>query len=437
MIKKKYLLLSGLCATLAAGPAFAQESGNTSSASYASRDMTYRGENYDVLDTAFIPRKHMEQHRKYLNHQYAFPAKPRNMWEVGVNGGMYNVSGDVQSLLIWNGGGWGVGAHVRKSLGYLASLRLDYTYGIGKGLQLAPSTGYLKNPAWNGVNTQGAAYSGVGEPIFYNYRMEAHQLNLDLVFSLGNILFHRAKPKVDPYVFGGLGANAYQTWVNALDDNYQKYNFQTVLDKHSTPKGYELKEQKYVRRDLKDLLDDSYETNAESLAGQRSPHIFKTKTLNLVASMGFGFQFRLSDRVNLAVEDRVTWFPTNDEDLLDGQRWSENTQFVPSAGVVVGVPTNNKDAINFLSVGLNFNLGNTKTHVQPLYWINPLDHAYNELADPRHMILPEPILPDADGDGIADQFDKCPGTPAGVAVDSHGCPMDTDGDGVPDTAISN
>src|SRR5690606_3336495 len=30
------------------------------------------------------------------------------------------------------------------------------------------------------------------------------------------------------------------------------------------------------------------------------------------------------------------------------------------------------------------------------------------------------------------QFDKCPDTPAGVPVDSHGCPLDTDGDGVPD-----
>ena len=48
------------------------------------------------------------------------------------------------------------------------------------------------------------------------------------------------------------------------------------------------------------------------------------------------------------------------------------------------------------------------------------------------MTLPNPVLPDEDGDGITDQFDKCPKTPAGIAVDSHGCPLDTDGDGVPD-----
>jgi hypothetical protein len=97
-----------------------------------------------------------------------------------------------------------------------------------------------------------------------------------------------------------------------------------------------------------------------------------------------------------------------------------------------GSITPDKDLWNYGSIGLNFNIGNKRKNVAPLWWVNPLDHAYSELSDPRHMTLPEPILPDSDGDGIADQFDKCPGTPAGVAVDSHGCPMDTDGDGVPD-----
>ena len=39
---------------------------------------------------------------------------------------------------------------------------------------------------------------------------------------------------------------------------------------------------------------------------------------------------------------------------------------------------------------------------------------------------------DADGDGVPDSADACPGTPAGVAVDAKGCPRDSDGDGVPD-----
>ena len=38
----------------------------------------------------------------------------------------------------------------------------------------------------------------------------------------------------------------------------------------------------------------------------------------------------------------------------------------------------------------------------------------------------------SDGDGVPDYLDKCPGTPSGVKVDADGCPLDTDGDGVPD-----
>ena len=39
---------------------------------------------------------------------------------------------------------------------------------------------------------------------------------------------------------------------------------------------------------------------------------------------------------------------------------------------------------------------------------------------------------DADLDGVSDNNDKCPDTPAGVAVDKRGCPLDKDSDGVAD-----
>jgi OOP family OmpA-OmpF porin len=42
-----------------------------------------------------------------------------------------------------------------------------------------------------------------------------------------------------------------------------------------------------------------------------------------------------------------------------------------------------------------------------------------------------PAEGDADRDGVADSMDQCPGTPRGVEVDSDGCPLDDDGDSVP------
>lgn len=46
--------------------------------------------------------------------------------------------------------------------------------------------------------------------------------------------------------------------------------------------------------------------------------------------------------------------------------------------------------------------------------------------------IPCPRLKDQDRDGVIDNFDNCPHTPAGLPVDSCGCPLDTDGDGVYD-----
>lgn len=45
-----------------------------------------------------------------------------------------------------------------------------------------------------------------------------------------------------------------------------------------------------------------------------------------------------------------------------------------------------------------------------------------------------PKWSDADGDGVADNVDRCPNTPAGASVDAFGCELDSDGDGVRDSA---
>ena len=138
-----------------------------------------------------------------------------------------------------------------------------------------------------------------------------------------------------------------------------------------------------------------------------------------------GFEFKLNERWNLALEDKFTFTTTG---LLDGQQWQNN--YSPGAyQAIAQLPS--KDRYNFVSLGLNYNI--FKKHaVEPLWWINPLDYAYNEINAPRHMKLPKPVLDDTDGDGVTDQFDLEPNTPKGCPVDSHGVSRDTDGDGVPD-----
>jgi OOP family OmpA-OmpF porin len=43
-----------------------------------------------------------------------------------------------------------------------------------------------------------------------------------------------------------------------------------------------------------------------------------------------------------------------------------------------------------------------------------------------------PLPQDDDGDGVTNDADKCPNTPAGAKVDATGCELDADGDGVSD-----
>lgn len=45
----------------------------------------------------------------------------------------------------------------------------------------------------------------------------------------------------------------------------------------------------------------------------------------------------------------------------------------------------------------------------------------------------KPAPQDSDNDGVNDEADQCPGTPAGANVDATGCELDSDGDGVPNS----
>ena len=124
--------------------------------------------------------------------------------------------------------------------------------------------------------------------------------------------------------------------------------------------------------------------------------------------------------MNLAFESRHTFVH---DDLLDGQRWQEHPKGDASLSP-------NFDTYNYTSIGLNYNLG--KNAIEPLWWINPLDYVYGELNNPKHTKFPKPSFEDADGDGVIDQLDREPNTPAGAKVDPTGVATDTDGDGIPD-----
>ena len=392
-----------------------------------------------VYDSSVISKKGMTQQNEFWNGTSNFPAKPRNMWEVGASIGMFTISGDV-SVRPFTFPNFEV--HVRKAFGYIFSMRLQYLNATGQGMNYTPAGNFLKNPAWNKNLAPGKRYfapdallraSSTGRTVnsdnngnvrdtadlvYYNYKTKLQDLGLQGIVTLNNIRFHKQKTGIIIYGGGGIGVSVFKTMVNALDPNGNTYA--TLFN--NTAKKYNkdfYKQRNDIRRELRDAMDKTYETAAEA-EGSRRPTFGKDKTLKPSGTVLAGVAIKLGKRVNLAIEDRWTFVKT---DLLDGQRWQEHAYGD-------AVLTRDFDSYNYASIGLNVNLG--ARSVEPLWWVNPLDYAYDELRNHRNVKIPKNDCNDADGDGVCDHLDREPNTPAGCPVDTHGVTQDTDGDGVPD-----
>ena len=134
----------------------------------------------------------------------------------------------------------------------------------------------------------------------------------------------------------------------------------------------------------------------------------------LVIPVGVGIKFKLSEVVALNLGYTANF--------VDGDNFD---------GASVNYPT--KDKFSYGYGGLEFTLG--KASKPNLDWVNPLALMYDELKDPtlREEVEAlkgrvsnveksvDDLKKDSDGDGVSDQFDKCPGTPAGTVVDGSGC----------------
>lgn len=149
-------------------------------------------------------------------------------------------------------------------------------------------------------------------------------------------------------------------------------------------------------------LDGYYAFNAD---GKFSPYVLlgagqvrgKLETADSVkdtiVNAGLGAFYRFNDKVALRMEAREVF--NSDEDLNDG----------------------------VAMLGLEFSPGTAAV----------ADAAPQPEPEPAPVeeVAAEPAAPaDSDGDGVPDEADKCPGTPAGVQVDAEGCPLDDDQDGV-------
>ncbi len=147
-----------------------------------------------------------------------------------------------------------------------------------------------------------------------------------------------------------------------------------------------------------------------------------TDNLDLVVPVGLGVKFKLSEQLALNVG------------------YTEN--FVDANSISV-ITTPKESHYSYGYGGLEYTFGpSSKPNLE---WVNPVAMMYDELYDEalRQEVAAlktrvgnvenavRDLKKDSDGDGVSDQFDKCPNTPAGSTVDGSGCvikfpaPIDT------------
>jgi len=252
-------------------------------------------------------------------------------------------------------------------------------FGVNITARKALSNVFSLRGGYTGILASGDPRPAIGAR---GFNSRTHMLGLDVIASLNSISHYRGNPKTDIYVLAGYNLVGTQV-------DFKNPASGSVLYVPGSP---------------------AYPYSNVALLGKAGNYAI-LHGLNF----GGGISFKVNNKVNIGVEQRFTFIAKGGYNYLDGYNGG-----------------NVSDYFSLTTARVNINLGNPAKRVQPLYWINPNNFVYSELNSPKHMKMPKVVLPDADGDGVTDQFDLEPNTPKGAPVDSHGVAKDTDGDGVPD-----
>lgn len=327
------------------------------------------------------------------------PAK--KAWSVGASGGAAWLFSDIKYEIK----GYGVNVNINKVLSNSLAIRLRAGFGNAYGLNDLPALGHMvsNNTALNGTLDKRVNYdSPVVKDVYNNYKMDYINGFVEGIYYLPFGDF-RSNPqqKLKIYVFAGAGGMAFNTKMDQLDANGAMYDYTNInkLDKKDRIAA------------LKKMLDGTYETSAE--IDKNHDKQFMSRSILLSLEGGAGLNYRISSRLDIYLEGAYTYTRS---DLLDGSRWQ-----------IDGALTGNNDAIGLMSLGFNYRFGKAEN----IYWFdNPEAMHYKVTLQNKRKI--EQLSTDADGDGVADYFDKDPETPSGISVDGSGKPIDTDRDGIPD-----
>lgn len=343
--------------------------------------------------------------KKWRNGEFSYSSKPKNAFEVGVHVGHFHINGDVPSD---PPDGLGVGLHVRKSLNYLVSARIGGMWSTNSGLD-----GRLTSRGVLALDNRDLFIGENGEKFpndfrtYRNYKTTNLQGSLELLFNFGNLLFHRERNRWNLYLGLGLGLTRADVKMNYLNGD-TPYDWTEITNKF--PKNTRAK-----RAAIAAALDGSFESSADNNRDVEGG-FFDNGLIFPSAVLSLGVSRKITKRFNISLEHQV-W--AQDFDKWDGHIYR-----------TIYDQTNDSDVGHYTNLRFVFNIGNYSKVTEPLYWINPIDRTYSDIA----ALKQRPILDltDADEDGVLDFLDQDTKTEKGAPVDTRGVALDSDSDGVID-----
>lgn len=296
---------------------------------------------------------------------------------------------------------WQINAHIGNAT--LIPGEMDMNYNLGYGLSVRKSLGYIvsvrgglwysRMTGWNTTPVRSA-----GQP--RNFDLRLWEATLTGVVSLNNLSFIKKASRWNVYAEFGISINGYNNRADLRDANGNFYDLTKISYYNADGTS---KSRSDIVSQLEAQMDGTNET-WKTIDGTNGKEV-----VNVYLTGGMGVDYMLNKNFSIGLNQR---FLFSRDDSYDGYL---------TAGSV-------RDVISYTTVSVGYFLG--KNREKPRWYSNPVEKTYDMIANSTKKV--DDATKDSDGDGVADAFDKENNTPAGAIVNSKGQTLDSDKDGVAD-----
>ena len=235
-----------------------------------------------------------------------------------------------------------------------------------------------------------------------NYETDLRVASIQMEYNFDALLPENRT--ISPFITVGIEAIEFNPKTDLEANGGETYNYWTDGSIRSRPENSATAEQAMIIQ-----RDYVYETDIRD-AGYNNSTTYAERALSV--PLGAGIDFKLTDQVNFRLE---SVFHLTFSDYIDGVTRKTKPDFLGTK------PANGKnDHLFYNGISVNYNF----QKILPADNLNIDSEAFDFLTSGN--------TEDYDSDGIIDLIDRCPNTPPNIEVDTNGCALDTDGDGVSD-----